>query len=396
MNKIKVAIPLKKNSDWLGGYNYILNLLEALEYIPKPKVEILIFTSKEIKNELTIKFPKCKFIDISIFTPLGFLYCFTKFVGKYFRNYTFHELFLRSFGISVLAYSTPLRRQSLIATICWIPDFQHIYLNQFFSKDEIYKRNKLFRKYIINSTITLVSSNSAKNDLKKFSPDNFENARVLKFVSCQSLKSKILSFSDIKQKYKIPNSYFHLPNQFWQHKNHNLVVKAVKALNERNIRVNIICTGNTNDYRNPEFFDEFLNLLKNLNVYDQFKILGIIPYEEMISLMYYSTAVINPSLFEGWSTTVEECKTLNKTILLSRIPVHIEQNPKNGKYFDSLSHLELADQMEKCLKNYSKEIIQLKYQALLKTNKFLITDFAINFENIVIDAQNIKNQRSNF
>ena len=388
MKKIKVAIPLVKNSGWLGGYNYIVNLLYALEQIPKPKIEILIFTSKEIKNQLSTKFPKFKFINISIFTPIGFLYGSTKFIGKYFGNYTFHELFLKSFGISVLAYSTPLSRMNLVATICWIPDFQHIYLDGFFSKDEISKRNKIFRKYISNSTITLVSSNSAKNDLKKFSPNNFEKTRVLRFVSCQSLNSKILSFSEINQKYDLPNLYFHLPNQFWQHKNHKLVAKAVCALNKKNIRINIICTGNTFDYRNPIFFEEFLDYLKQLNVYDQFRILGVIPYEEMISLMYYSTAVINPSFFEGWSTTVEESKSLNKKILLSRIPVHIEQNPFNGKYFDCFSHLELADEMEKCLKNCSNETIQIDNKSFLKTNKFQISDFGINFENIVLDAQN--------
>ena len=133
MKKIKIAIPLIKNSGWIGGYNYILNLLHALEQIPKPKVEILIFTSKEIKNELSTKFPKFKFINISIFTPTGFLYGSTKFIGKYFGVYTFHELFLKFYGISVLAYSSPLSRMNLVATICWIPDFQHIYLDDFFS-----------------------------------------------------------------------------------------------------------------------------------------------------------------------------------------------------------------------------------------------------------------------
>ena len=395
MKKLKVAIPLGKYSGWLGGYNYILNLLEALEQIPKPKIEILIFTSKEIKKELSNKFPKFKFIDISIFTPIGFLYWFTKLIGKYFGNYSFHEVLLKFLGISVLAYSSPLSKMNLVATICWIPDLQHIYLEEFFSKDEIYKRNKLFRNYISNSTITLVSSNSAKKDLSKFT-ENFENIRVLKFVSCHSLMSRILSFSEIKQKYDLPNLYFHLPNQFWQHKNHKLVANSVAALNKRNLRINIICTGNTHDSRNPNFYDEFLDSLKKLKVHDQFRILGVIPYEEMISLMYYSTAVINPSFFEGWSTTVEESKTLNKKILLSRIPVHIEQNPNNGKYFCSSSYLELADEMEKCLKNESHEIIQPEKESLFKNNKTRILNFAINFENIVLDAHNLRDQRSIF
>ena len=75
-------------------------------------------------------------------------------------------------------------------------------------------------------------------------------------------------------------------------------------LNNKKIHCNVICTGNFYDYRNPEFFSSFLELLKVLNVEKQFKILGVIPYEDMISLMNYSRAVINPSLFEGLSTSV--------------------------------------------------------------------------------------------
>ena len=43
--------------------------------------------------------------------------------------------------------------------------------------------------------------------------------------------------------------------------------------------------------------------------------------------MRQSVAVLQPSLFEGWSTTVEEAKSIGKTILLSDIPVHREQAP---------------------------------------------------------------------
>jgi glycosyltransferase involved in cell wall biosynthesis len=45
-------------------------------------------------------------------------------------------------------------------------------------------------------------------------------------------------------------------------------------------------------------------------------------------------ALINPSLFEGWSTTVEEAKSLGKRIILSNIRVHLEQNPPGGLFFD--------------------------------------------------------------
>ncbi len=41
--------------------------------------------------------------------------------------------------------------------------------------------------------------------------------------------------------------------------------------------------------------------------------------------MLCSTALINPSQFEGWSTTVEEAKSLGVKMLLSDLEVHKEQ-----------------------------------------------------------------------
>ena len=49
--------------------------------------------------------------------------------------------------------------------------------------------------------------------------------------------------------------------------------------------------------------------------------------------MYHSVAVIQPSKFEGRSSTVEQAKSMGKKILLSNIGIHKEQNPLRGKYF---------------------------------------------------------------
>lgn len=46
-----------------------------------------------------------------------------------------------------------------------------------------------------------------------------------------------------------------------------------------------------------------------------------------------AVANINPSLFEGWSTTVEEAKAIGKPVALSGILVHREQNPGQARYF---------------------------------------------------------------
>ena len=60
--------------------------------------------------------------------------------------------------------------------------------------------------------------------------------------------------------------------------------------------------------------------------------------------MRASIAVINPSLIEGWSTTVEEAKSLGVPLILSDIPVHREQN-QEVMFFDPRSARSLAETM---------------------------------------------------
>lgn len=80
--------------------------------------------------------------------------------------------------------------------------------------------------------------------------------------------------------------------------------------------------------------------------------LGLIPYQDVAALMQGAVAMINPSLFEGWSTTVEEAKSLGKRIILSNIPVHMEQNPERGLFFEPHNPEALADAISHTLAEY--------------------------------------------
>ena len=77
-----------------------------------------------------------------------------------------------------------------------------------------------------------------------------------------------------------------------------------------------------------------------------FPLSGYIPYSHIMPLMRASTAVLNPSLFEGWSTTVEEAKALGVPLLLSDLRVHREQAPAGTRFFDPDSAEEMAAVLE--------------------------------------------------
>ena len=74
--------------------------------------------------------------------------------------------------------------------------------------------------------------------------------------------------------------------------------------------------------------------MKKYNLDDKFVYLGLIPYAHIIPLMRLSAGVINPSFFEGWSTTVEEAKAVGAPLLLSDLSIHREQAGEKAIFFD--------------------------------------------------------------
>lgn len=97
------------------------------------------------------------------------------------------------------------------------------------------------------------------------------------------------------------------------------------------------------DNRNPQYIDELNKIIKKYELKINLLILGLIPREDQLGLIKGSVAVIQPSLFEGWSTVVEDAKSLRQNLVLSDIDVHFEQRLDNCIFFKRNDYLELAE-----------------------------------------------------
>jgi glycosyltransferase involved in cell wall biosynthesis len=82
--------------------------------------------------------------------------------------------------------------------------------------------------------------------------------------------------------------------------------------------------------------------IDTLRLQDNFRFLGLVPRRHVISLMRTCAALINPSFFEGWSSTVEEARVLGVPMLLSDLAVHREQMGNAATYFKADDAEELA------------------------------------------------------
>jgi hypothetical protein len=385
VKKIKVAFPLVDES-WIGGVNYITNLLHAINQLPDRKIEPVLLVSKKLFTKAKSNFQNLIIIETSLLSGHILFRIFLKILEILFKKNFLLEKLLNKHDIKILSHSVPLGLNSSIISICWIPDFQHFRLPQFFSKKLIQKRNKAFEKIIKDSNLILLSSYSAQNDLREYDPRAIMRSKVLNFIPGSIKKNLSISLQELQTKYKFSKPFFHLPNQFWVHKNHKLVIDALIELDKsNNHNFDVICTGSIFDYRYPKYFNELKMYLKHSGQDKKFYILGVIPYNEAISLMHHSIAVINPSLFEGWSTSVEEAKACGKTILLSNIPTHIEQKPRRAIYFSPDSPVELANSMQSVFNHFNLTNELNEKKKAQNAFKKKILRFGYDYQKIVLD-----------
>lgn len=383
----RVAFFLQSNPiAWLGGLNYFRNLLTAVCSNDDRLIEPVLFIHPRVEQEAIKGFPSIEIIRTPLVSPRHPV----RLAGRLSRRLLNVDLSLESLlakhSIDILSHSGIAGKKSRVASISWIPDFQHRRMPQYFASRELQVRNREFRKIIASSHRVIVSSYDAQRDFQAFAPTALDKLRVLQFVSCIESQSSCVSRDSLFLRYKVDRPYFHLPNQFWPHKNHAVVIDALSILAKRGIDALVLATGKTSDYRGTAYFESLMERASFRGVVQNFRVLGMVSSSDLHSLMINSVALINPSRFEGWSTSVEESKTLGLPIVLSDIPVHLEQAPSLGRFFKVDSAEDLANALIAALLEYDQvQAAQVREMALLDlTNR--IKSYGRAFEQIAIEA----------
>lgn len=368
MSKKNLLLIAQNNKAWMGGVYYIKNILYP--FTIDSSVNIFVFVDKytyDLFSEYENKYENIKIIksikkdfnrEICIFKNKVMKKVFKKIYDREIKNIVY------KYNID---YIYPIQDYFYLGLeekcINWIPDFQHIHLPNMFTPRDIKSREKVYKYIAKNHHKLILSSNDALNDYKSKYPEYCENVYVCHFLS--DIENYFKTFTRSKcnyvlKKYNLPSDYVIISNQFWKHKNHITVFKAINEIIKKNKDIILVCTGNTEDYRNKEYFGELKRYIEKNKLGKNIRILGLIPREDQLILMANSNAVIQPSLFEGWNTSVEEAKLLNKPLILSDINTHIEQLNDNCVVFNRFNYKQLS------------QIIINEYE---KGNKKVIIDY---------------------
>jgi len=334
-------------ANWMGGANYVRNLAEAIR-VASPSTKISYIVGEPLANDWTDVAPR------TLVAKKPGLICqlttgarsMSAALAKAGIEFAYPFTYDNDYNLGIGWPMQPQMGSSRWAG--WVPDFQHRHLPELFSKEELKWRDDCIGHLVEEAPTVVFSSESAVADFAQFHPEHRDKAQVLRFAVPPPLLN-----DDAPARPGEPERFLLVCNQFWKHKNHLVIFDALRILRGRGVRPTILCTGKLDDYRDSGYAEVVRAALAKDEIAAQVRLLGLIPRHDQIRLMRRAIAIIQPSLFEGWSTVVEDARALGRPTLLSDIPVHREQNPPGARFFGPSSPEALADLLAEAWKDWS-------------------------------------------
>lgn len=349
-NRLKLGVIFNFSPSWMGGIIYILNIIKTLNFLDEDeKPQIKLFYHPQLKKFIDeVDYPYIEFIEVNFPSIYG-----GHIKSWLLRKNVFVDNLLRHNELDVLypIMDGPVRTKTNVKLVSWFADFQYKYYPNFFTKNQLRGRVVRSKNILKNIDEVVLSSKAAESDLRKFYKLRPEiNTHVYNFVSILD-DLKFAGFEVLKAKYGLPDNYFLISNQFHRHKNHRVVFESIGLLKKAGVKINIAITGKFPNQSESPYILELKGLIEKFDLDDQINMLGVISRADQVEIMKNAQAVIQPSLFEGWSTVIEDAKSLQVPVIASNLNVNIEQLQDAAVYFDPNN----TDTLNEVLRSYQQK-----------------------------------------
>lgn len=207
-------------------------------------------------------------------------------------------------------FSAPTFKEKGIPTVSTILDIQHEFYPQFFEPQELQHRRKFYQDIVKKVERVVCISDYTREtfcDKYGFPPERAQTIYIAIQNRFDKEDNRILDKLDIRgQKYIV------YPANFWEHKNHKILLNAFAMYAFEHKDMKLVLTGNP--LEQASYYNE---LLKAMKLEGRTVITGYVTNEELYSILKNAKGLIYPSLFEGFGIPVVEAMHLHKLIACS-------------------------------------------------------------------------------
>lgn len=256
-------------------------------------------------------------------------------------------------------------------------DLQEYHFPTYFSiKERLHRKlnNKIAAQ---DSEHIICSFEHVKKDIIKYLKVNPEKVSVCPppFADNWFLNKNESDWNEIQIKYRIEKKFLLYPAATWEHKNHLILLEAVKKIRYEGLDFELVCTGNKTDY-----YSTILKRIEELNLSQAIHFLGIVPEEDLISLYKNSSLVVIPTLYEAGSGPLYEAMRYGVPVICSNVTSLPDTVGNNEFLFDPNKVDEISEKIERGLtdENYRRKNIENSQERMKYFSK---TNYSKNFIN---------------
>lgn len=378
---MKIAIDvlsIREDGSAGGATGFALELIKGFAKTSGVQVMVLCadWNIELLKKCLPNNIQFCQMVGDSRYTGIGRIDRRINQVVRKMRSG--YSLAKNHVDILFCPFSAATFKEKGIPTVSTILDIQHEFYPQFFEPQELQHRRKFYQDIVKKVERVVCISDYTKETFCDKYDYPLERAQTI-YIAIQNRFDKeddrILDKLDIRNQ-----KYIVYPANFWEHKNHKLLLNAFAMYAKNHKDMKLVLTGNplaqTNYYN---------DLLKAMQIHELTVITGYVTNEELYSILKNSNGLIYPSLFEGFGIPVVEAMHLHKLISCSNLTSLPEIGCNAICYFDPKKPDEILKGINYLAENRITEDIIAEYDVKLKeyeTDK-MVREYMEVFQNVI-------------
>ncbi|BBB90084.1 MAG TPA: glycosyltransferase [Methylomusa anaerophila] len=340
MENIRIGLPFIADQSELEATVKIAALTKAVSSLPVEERPLLfLVVTDETLTPLSFPPPYISLFDGIIYMGRHLETAAVTFGTPLIHTTSYDRLLAKiDFCFTVYPQVLPHPR-----TAVWIPDFRLPDFSQSFLPQEHAWHDTQLKQTSEQASMIIFTRHTTGQDFLKVYP---AAKGITKVIAAPFYPEREWYDGDpgaVQHKYGLPDKFILCSNHFWRHKNHPELFRAIALLRQLGQDVHLVCSGLTNDPQLPDYFLNLQQYIRHINIDDLIHILGPIPDQDNIALLRRSLFVVQPSLGEGLNIIIQQCRALAKSIILSDINIHWEEN--YGTYFHRDDYEDLAEKI---------------------------------------------------
>jgi glycosyltransferase involved in cell wall biosynthesis len=248
-------------------------------------------------------------------------------LGRFATPIPTSDGFLESLGVDVVHFVTPQAYLTAVPSVYQVMDLLQEHLPGFFTSLHRRYRQVTYRAFSDQATIISTMADWTRSDIVARLEQQRSKVAVVPLppaVTPQTVQP--LAPRDLKN---LADRFILYPAQTWVHKNHLALLEAMARIVESGSSIDLVCTG-----RLTEHFTALQRRVEELHLSGRVRFLGYVDQSELAWLYQHATALVFPTLFEGWGIPIVEAFAWDLPVACSAIPVLDEVAGKAAARFD--------------------------------------------------------------